>query len=938
MFYKIIKKIGNAAIENTLLHPYLTVGAIALVAIAPSFCLRDYITSFIDKTAHRFDDANMLRTQFTHANMTPVKEYKNHSHGTAAAARATAKNFIDHTASMVGYETYMVQMSATDQGKGYAGWKSYFWAKDVQAHPQTKKPTLNMIHTLIDVDYYIDMNKYLLDHTAPTALYTVIPEAVAAVEKDWSFTFDDKNNLLQHVTSGVEHRHPLWNYGLDIVQVNSTNFWDYILLRPTSVVYQVEIRRVAPHRCVVLLIPTASWRGPAGYVAGILLGKQLSQLKVVQGDFTRLDIISNFNDSCHMRSTGKPNAYHCATIPVDTDTSIASAALTSSVKLTLAQIASYLGEANEPTDKTKKRTMVALAEYHTKNFSLKPEAVYPVERSVHNYQFSPDHYEPTATHSVTPFMHPIALGAYAPDKTLENEKMAVKARVTDVASNAESTPFMSRCMDEFLELMIPVPHQMEPVQPEEVYANQNKPSQRSILDQAAHAWWMPRIIKSFMKAESYNEPKEPRIISQINGCDKLEYSSFLYTLAEFMKKLPWYAFGKTPKEIAEKIADICGNAKSHIDTSDLSRQDGRISPAMREFERKLLLRGFNKAHARKIVELHSAQYNLRATTSKGVKYETKYSRASGSSETSNFNTAVTAFLCYYALRLDTETSKGLSAQDAWDALGFYGGDDAVNADMDPVRLARAARAVGQVIKSNVIHRGSAGVNFLARYYSPLVWEGAPDSCCDFKRQMIKFHTTVNITGYTPAQKLVEKCRAYYLTDSNTPFIGAYCAKVLHLADVKPEDIDPTKLNKQIVPYYSHFSFADQFANDNVENWMDDLIHDQLPDFPMSEAIKWVDSITTIGQALAAPLMSIAKPIADVPAPVVIDGEIIHPVKQLDLTIKKIVHRDLKPNDKKSKPIRSALRPTAFRTSKKKRVVLVEALKQQKTNKTVSGTK
>jgi len=340
--------------------------------------------------------------------------------------------------------------------------------------------------------------------------------------------------------------------------------------------------------------------------------------------------------------------------------------------------------------------------------------------------------------------------------------------------------------------------------------------------------------------------------------------------------MPWYAFGKTPKQIAEKVATLCVRAKRDINTSDLSRQDGRISPALRTFERKLLLRGFNRGHAKQIIDLHNAQYNLKASTRAGVKYDTGTSRASGSSETSDLNTDDTSFFSYYAFRLDTDESLGMTPQQAWDALGLYGGDDAVNVDLDPLRLARAARAVGQVVKSNVIRRGESGVNFLARYYSPGVWEGAPDTCCDFTRQMVKFHTTVNLTGYTPEQKLLEKCQAYYLTDAHTPFIGRFCAKVLHLADIRPEDVDPSKLNKVIVPYYSRYDFKDQFPNQNVEDWMDDLIHSQVPDFPVREALEWIDSLKTLKQCLAPPLMAVTKLPADVVAPVVINGDIHHP--------------------------------------------------------------
>lgn len=312
------------------------------------------------------------------------------------------------------------------------------------------------------------------------------------------------------------------------------------------------------------------------------------------------------------------------------------------------------------------------------------------------------------------------------------------------------------------------------------------------------------------------------------------------------------------------------NAKSHVDTSDASRMDGHITQVWRDLELQFLLHCFPSEYRGQIMDLHGAQYNLKGFTSAGVKYDTGSSRASGSPETADLNTLLTAAISYYALR-----RMGYQPGPAFRALGIYGGDDALNADIDPEKLISSGKAFGQVIESNVIKRGEHRVNFLARYFSPEVWNGASDSCCDIRRQLQKFHLTVKLTGLTPVDKLKAKALSFYLTDGNTPVIGLFCHKVLELMDNKEEEFEP---DKRIMPYFGRFKKEVQFPNADTGGWMMEELMLAYPDANLGRFVDWLQEVDTLEKMLHPPIIAEADFAVQptVPAPAVVNNVAVYP--------------------------------------------------------------
>lgn len=816
---------------------------------------RSLLTWVLNMLAYRDNRFQAARSEFRQLPAPPANPKANHPHGQLAADRELARKFAVTYCALLGYEPYMVCESPSEQEFELKGNREYYWTKDTQAFPHNDPVTDEDLLISIDCDYYLDMNSFLISHGRPMLLYTIIPESVACNSKEYAFTFDADSNIVYRTTGGSTYRHVLWNYNNDVIQVHASNWSPYIYHEVTSMAIQVEVKRISPHHYMVLLLPFAKWKGVFGLIHRLLSGNPLSLLKVVFGQFTRLDIMSNFTDPSLYRSTGMVNGYHCANIPAQSDSLFAQMAATGSQKLTQVQIISQLTNPNDTIDNTMREQVVALQAYHNSGRNDLPDhvSVQIQSNTMLRYQFNPNRFDPEAKSSLEEFMQPFMIGCYVPDRTKQNEQAAVDKRVTAMRTFEYPTKFTLKCMKEFLSFMIPEPHTLHPVDYDEVFERQARPSQRSILNHASMLTRAKRMIKAFLKSESYDEAKAPRIISTVNDLDKLRYSSYMYAVAELLKRTPWYAFGKTPKEISVHVASVAMRAK-RLNMGDISKMDGSISPSLRVFERALLLRAFPPCYHKEIIELHDAQFNIPAVTTSGVRYQLHTARASGASETAPLNSADNGYASYCAARLPDEEGNCLSAREAYASLGLFGGDDSINVDTCERNLVRAYKILGLTLKSKVIERGEAGVEFLARQYSPRVWLGAEDNCCSLPRQLVKFHTCVKTSNkLSPTGKLIEKCLAFWLTDQNTPIIGPFACKVLALAGVNPVAVDVETLQLKMLPYWTMYDKTDQFPNNNTDLWMDEYLNKCLPNFDQHKFVAWVNSLESLEAALKPPL-------------------------------------------------------------------------------------
>lgn len=773
-----------------------------------------------------FTASHVVRSEFSKLPLVKAREVKGHSHPTAQALRSQANSFATSFAERLGRTRFDLQTSRANQRAGIKGRRDYYWGKDLVAEDQSDEIGDTDIVTMIDVDYYVDMPSRLANDPRIYLLYTTNPSTAAGCHNDSSHRFEGGQYVLD-VAGGGTYRHPLWDYNHDSIMVTQKLF-NYPL---ADVYYNVDRIGVAEHRELVLLTPTRVVKHPL--IFGRLAHHRLQRLCPTADGFT---VIRSKTRGPEMVSIAKDGGRLCANILA---TKLEALQNIHSLQKTPLGVGAVAREVKN------EEQAAVLVSYIRANGPEKSAYVAPVEDAVRAYRFITEELgDPDAKCGITAFMSPILDRAAAPILDRGSEERAVKGRIKDVKPRElPADSFTEQCMGEFVQLLCGNTN-LEPVSPDEVWAKQDRPSQQRILADAENLSSPDRRISSFIKKEAGELGKDPRIISTINGQDKLHYSRYTYALSAMMKDVPWYAFGLTPAQITERVVEVAAGAET-LFMSDFSRMDGRVAEPLRHLERMVMFRLF-PTHIEQLDDLMRSQYNLKAKLSLGTTYDTGTSRASGSPETSVFNTIASAFVSYCGHRRTKRGEAYMQPQEAWNNLGIYGGDDGFTPNADPRAQSRAAERVGQVLEGELLNRGDAGVNFLARYYSPDVWYGDGNSCSDIRRQLSKFHTTVRLPdSVSAADKLVEKARSFAATDAETPIIGDIIDKVLSLTD------DIARIDG-IGSWWSRYDRNVQYTNIRAE-WMDDLFRKQVPDFTYDTFHSWLSSCTTLQEVLSAPL-------------------------------------------------------------------------------------
>jgi hypothetical protein len=377
-----------------------------------------------------------------------------------------------------------------------------------------------------------------------------------------------------------------------------------------------------------------------------------------------------------------------------------------------------------------------------------------------------------------------------------------------------------------------------------------------------------KIAKAFLKSEAQQDVKDGRIITTFEDLQKLQLAQFARPAAEHMKQFAWYGPGKKPIEIAQRMVQICAEA-DFVNESDFKRLDGTITDYLRTLDSRILLRMFRAYRAELNELLSKTAHNTVYLANE--KYDQGPQQGSGCSLTSFIQTTRTAFCSYVGYRnIQNEYGYVYTPLRAFEQLGIHNGDDGSNPDLPLKNHLWAAKKLGLILVANVVERGHSGVTFLARYYSPQIWEGCIDSMCDIKRQLSKFHTTVRLpSNVQPEQKLVEKAMSYLATDANTPVLGEFCKQVLEVSSYRPQ----TPLG--VGYWWGQFEQSVQYPNANVDNWMDVECERLFPQFDRLMFDNWLASTRSVKDLLSAPLC--AEPVRATPSvPAVVDGEVVEP--------------------------------------------------------------
>jgi len=807
-----------------------TIGSIFLsliVCMLAQWCcdhvvdINSKLISVMIKLTNQVDSPRNIRNIFLDVPIpaiTVAKKMANHTHPLAASTRNSSTGFMDAFSRCLGKSAYFVQKSESDVNKKRDGSRNYYWDRDVNVEYAGFSPNSDQIIYYGDVDYYMDMPHYLSNYYGIHVISTFTPNTVTEDEGEYTFTFNEKSEVIYKVSGGATYKHQVWNYATDVLSVKKKLWWTLYIMT-YNVVYNVEKKMLDRHHSIVLLSPMKRYYGFRWMKT---LGHELSRLSCVNNGFLRMQIMDK--DGIKI-STGKVMNYYSTVVPAVWDESIATAAKVSPTKLSPGLLRTICNDI-----KLDQNQAYLLTDYHNSQGVWGGPTVYPIAESVYNYTYITPFPIDDAFKTVIPFMHPFILDCYAPTVGKNSEVRAIEGRVLELRKvNQVRSPFLNDCMMEFTDFMVPVKHKGHPVGYGAVYDRQKRPAQVNILNRASQQVELPekKVTNIFLKRETYQDVKDPRLITVYDGKVKLEYSTFIYSFADnVMNEMKWYAFAKTPIVIAGIVSSICMGSKKNVVSTDLSRMDGHVVENLRDLERMIMLAYFAKEYHTELLRILLAQTNNRAYSKEDLSFLMEFIRGSGSLETAVMNSVLNKFMAYYCFR-----KMGLSPIEAWEAAGIYGGDDGMTADVDPHTYELACAECGQVLTCEEYKPGERGVNFLARVYSPSIWTGDLDSMCDIRRQLAKFHVTVNLPdNITPMQKLVEKCAGYIATDENTPIIGEICKAVSKVTKVYKGN-NPNL--RGIANYFSNFTKEVQFPNNNVGNWMDDEVHRALPTFDFS---------------------------------------------------------------------------------------------------------
>jgi hypothetical protein len=793
-----------------------------------------------------------LRSIFSETEMVVVKDFLNHSHGASAAMRTTASDFMETVTSTAGMVPVFYQGSAADAKRDRVLTREWRWVKDMNVSPSIVRKEKEHLVIMVDVDYYVDMPEFLGEHFRPILMYTFQPSQAAKATGEYKYSFNEKDEVCYFVSGGGSYRHKVWNYdGDSLTAVRSV--WGVPVTFST---YSLERRMTDEDHQVVLLAPIRKFRGLFAWIAMWRLGQKPLKRHVFSKDgYVRLLVDSNKE---MLVSTAKTNSFLACTIPVTQDDAIGARARTIKRGLELSSVKAVVGN--------DKPGVEVLHEYWLSNVGYRSTMIRLLD-GVRRYQYVNQltDLDQDAKDGMVAFMHPIIDGAFVPDQSVNNDAVGIKRRVEMPqrgVNNVSMSRFVSKCIEEWISIKMAHLNGelLFPVEMSVVYDKQHRPTQRVILEKADYEH-DKHTLSTFGKREAYGKVNYQRNITTLPGNEKKWYSTYMYAYTNFLKQMHWYAFGSTPKCIADRVAKWCEGA-SHMLLTDYSFFDGSINNILRAKQRRELMALFHPSSRALLSSLLCKQVDRQARSRFGVTYNTGKSRLSGSPETSVQNTDDNAFSAYVALR-----SSGRTPDQAWEMLGLFGGDDGIIPDLNPKVMERTAVCLGLDLKCVVVKRGLPGVTFLSRHYGPDVWFGASDSICDVKRILSKFHVTVAMpSNVTPQVKLFEKAFALSLSDSNTPIIGPFVSRVIEL-------YCGMKYMNKLGIWNGDYDKEVHYPNENGASWMYEYVQEMLPDFDVARFEQWA------GQATEETILHPPK-CCDAPAPnpkcgtVVVDGDVV----------------------------------------------------------------
>ena len=720
---------------------------------------------------------------------------KTHSHPNAAVIRCQANTLMTMFANAIGRDNYSGSMSTSEQKRSMLGDRDYYHAKDLQMRPQASKFNRDrQVYRMTDVDYYVDMNR-ILDGRM-TIIYTFVPKVAGGSTLDGTFSIGKDSVISMKVDGGAEYKHQLWDYETDHLLID---FWW------GTVFYHVEQRELSFDRRVILLNPMRIVWGPLGWV---LPGRRLER-RVMNFGSCNLTKFQATHEGVTERfySFSQVNSCISATISERVvESSGIRLARSKAPQISDAERlikASRVGEASPAQDAVEAAVLVRVYDLAPQLLTLYVETpvITPTMQDNHSYQMT----YPLITEDGHPSMrlvgYPFCDAGVAPVRSYNNDLACVEGRLNEPRNRVKTySPIFEERFGEFVRFLIPdaIAGTGVPLDHDDRESRLKRPTQRALLDQVREWMFMDSkwSVKAFQKAEAYAKVTDPRNISTLPTEHNFRLGMFALAFTQnVLKGCHWYAFGKHPSETARMLHDKCAQCTIAVG-GDASRQDGSLGLIHRRLHTTIMRRYFSPEYHEELLRLLAKEEHANAVTTTGVVYNTGTTTLSGSAITTNLNTPTPAFHAYCAFRY-TKTP-----EEAWAALGLYGGDDSIDFDLDPQRLVNVAAQLGMQVNVDVMRCGEP-VPFLGRVYLD-PWT---DVTCiaDVPRQLKKLHLSSTPPTVPNEVALRRKAKGILVTDPNTPFISKWAR--FYLEATRNMDVEDSKWENVLRnddSYYSKF--------------------------------------------------------------------------------------------------------------------------------------
>jgi len=801
-----------------------------------------------------------IRKVFQSQPLPETRPAPGHTHSEAAGARNKSYRLAKAVMTLLALRPYGVQLSKRDLRDAVEGIRVHFWAKDTDILSRRDKLEEDHALLVVDTEHHMDYwPDFLAETRKPTFVFTTIPTLAAGTEDNASFRFLDTNEIYVQVSGGQEYKHELWDYNADaIVATAHDPFLKRMGLKiPVSrTVFMVDTRHVSAHKAIVSLVPTNTWSGIWSWFVPLFLDySELKRFRPVVKSKTDPGVYHVHFDvrgpENHLVTIARGGDFSAAVLPV-ARFDLALKNYRNSSAANVWSLASWVQERGS-TDETNcnRDTALFLLDYFKHTEGLRPVVSQYRDTGILGYTNNVRHFgDGEEKPSMTSFMNGVDR-CFAPARGPHTAKWAALSRVVRLQWKHFNgfSRHHAEIIAEFRDLLMRSRGQVTFEEYEQQLERQTRPAQKAMHENVQNSNGRPNNTSSaFMKSETYDTLKDPRVITPINHVLRVEYSRYIGAFSEkYMKPFPGYGF-KTPIEVANHIA-ACGVDAGMIIEADVSRMDGNTrEPTRYELERPLYQAAFrdvDKQTGMSVGELFDKTVGGKTLICHIFEWNALTERKSGAPDTSNGNSLTSYGIWYLTLRL-----LGFTVEDAWLTVerALVAGDDTLPSItnqlvkaycLTPQKVTDAYKAAALAFGYNLkvtVHLPGELVGFLGRFYYP--WDGNNNSCCDIHRQLRKFHACTRLpvinreqrkAGWKPQRlKALEKATSFLLTDRNTPLIGEWAERIV---DYAREENWPELSNVQADPerWWSQFDTTSQFPNEK-DDFYDRVLEETYPGF------------------------------------------------------------------------------------------------------------